>query len=569
MLLVLVQIRVHSGSLPRDRRGEVDSGEQIGLPSAGVTVARYDYGPDRLLSLDHTTEGRQFYLFDAQRSVTDLVALDGTARAAYHFDAWGALRGKTGGSFNAFGFTGHEQDGETGLYYLKARFYDPELGRFLSQDPADGSPDNPPSLHRYLYAYGNPTVYIDPDGRFGLRDVWDAATIGVETAVDIAAVNLKTAGAVAGGLLKTAVNVVDFGSLGSISAASKQVETFVATKGTLSDKMVAAQNVDTLAVRAHVLSLGFSDAPDKLQHLEELTGVDRIEHSVGRFRTAYRTGDVEEAALGVADLAGGVGTLAGVASLGVEGLAEAGIVPRAGVTRAAALANGAEAITQTAEATAGKRPLFTEEAAEGGVGAAEAAPPEGVPAGACFVAGTPVVTERGSVAIERIQKGDNVLARDETTGKTTWKPVVRRFVTPNQPVLRLTLVAGSGTRETLGVTAKHPFHVAHRGWVGAGELKPGDRVDSADGKVLAVESLTATRGRSFITWRLRTITRISWGRGRRGCITHALSGPLSIKILTLWMQMHRLGCGEFQALSMINSRCLNDMRANSSAKLRD
>jgi len=50
-------------------------------------------------------------------------------------------------------------------FYAKARFYDPEVGRFLTEDPAEGDLTRPPSLHRYLYAYGNPTVWIDPLGR--------------------------------------------------------------------------------------------------------------------------------------------------------------------------------------------------------------------------------------------------------------------------------------------------------------------------------------------------------------------------------------------------------------------
>jgi len=50
-------------------------------------------------------------------------------------------------------------------FYAKARFYDPEVGRFLTEDPAEPDLTSPPSLHKYLYAYGNPTYYTDPDGR--------------------------------------------------------------------------------------------------------------------------------------------------------------------------------------------------------------------------------------------------------------------------------------------------------------------------------------------------------------------------------------------------------------------
>ncbi len=48
--------------------------------------------------------------------------------------------------------------------YAKARFLDPKLGRFISQDSFLGQIDEPPSLHRYLYANDNPTTYVDEDG---------------------------------------------------------------------------------------------------------------------------------------------------------------------------------------------------------------------------------------------------------------------------------------------------------------------------------------------------------------------------------------------------------------------
>ncbi|MCP3994449.1 MAG: hypothetical protein GY722_05205 [bacterium] len=130
--------------------------------AAGVT--KFEYGPDRLLSTHHPTEGRAYYLFDALGSVVDLTTPAGALLAQYQWDAWGNLRSSTETAANPFGFTGHEMDGEAGLIYARARFYDPVTGRFLSHDPAAGEPSNPPSLHRYLYAYQNPTVYVDPTG---------------------------------------------------------------------------------------------------------------------------------------------------------------------------------------------------------------------------------------------------------------------------------------------------------------------------------------------------------------------------------------------------------------------
>ena len=55
-------------------------------------------------------------------------------------------------------------DQETGLYNAKARYFDPKLGRFLTQDSYLGQIDDPPSLHRYFYANANPTAFVDQDG---------------------------------------------------------------------------------------------------------------------------------------------------------------------------------------------------------------------------------------------------------------------------------------------------------------------------------------------------------------------------------------------------------------------
>lgn len=59
-------------------------------------------------------------------------------------------------------FTGHQKEGD--LYFMKARFYDPGLGRFLSADTIVPELANPQSLNRYSYVYNNPMVYTDPTG---------------------------------------------------------------------------------------------------------------------------------------------------------------------------------------------------------------------------------------------------------------------------------------------------------------------------------------------------------------------------------------------------------------------
>jgi RHS repeat-associated protein len=67
--------------------------------------------------------------------------------------------------FNPVWFTGHVRDPESGLIYMRARYYNPALGRFMSIDPVAFSSENPGSFNRYAYANNNPLLYVDPDGR--------------------------------------------------------------------------------------------------------------------------------------------------------------------------------------------------------------------------------------------------------------------------------------------------------------------------------------------------------------------------------------------------------------------
>jgi RHS repeat-associated protein len=63
-----------------------------------------------------------------------------------------------------FTFTGKELDPATGLMYYNARWYDPDLGRFMTEDTYAGYSDNPATLNRYTYVLGNPVKWIDPSG---------------------------------------------------------------------------------------------------------------------------------------------------------------------------------------------------------------------------------------------------------------------------------------------------------------------------------------------------------------------------------------------------------------------
>jgi RHS repeat-associated protein len=59
----------------------------------------------------------------------------GTVQATYQYDAYGQTTSSTGSVSNPFRYTGQYQDSESGLYYLRARYYDPATQQFLSRDP--------------------------------------------------------------------------------------------------------------------------------------------------------------------------------------------------------------------------------------------------------------------------------------------------------------------------------------------------------------------------------------------------------------------------------------------------
>jgi RHS repeat-associated protein len=132
----------------------------------GAERARYAYGSDRLLNLTRADEPRRYFSLDGLRSVVNLTSDDGSVAASYHLDPWGNYRfpQELDSSKNRFGFTGYELDKETGLYNAKARYLDPEVGRFTTADSFLGNIDDPPSLHRFVYAANRPTYFVDPTG---------------------------------------------------------------------------------------------------------------------------------------------------------------------------------------------------------------------------------------------------------------------------------------------------------------------------------------------------------------------------------------------------------------------
>lgn len=105
-----------------------------------------------------------YYLYDGHGDVRALLNEAGKITDQYRYNAYGELLEKEGDTENHYLYTGEYYDGTSNLYYLRARYMNPATGNFLTMDTYEGSIYDPNTLHKYLYANGNPVTYSDPSG---------------------------------------------------------------------------------------------------------------------------------------------------------------------------------------------------------------------------------------------------------------------------------------------------------------------------------------------------------------------------------------------------------------------
>ena len=130
--------------------------------TAGQTN-QYVYGND-LLAREDAAGNPSFYHYDGLGSTRTLSDLAGERTDSYSYNVFGATRVHTGTNINSFTFTGEEMDPETGLVLLRARYHDPDVGRFISRDPFQGLDTDIQQKNRYVYVANNPVNLVDPTG---------------------------------------------------------------------------------------------------------------------------------------------------------------------------------------------------------------------------------------------------------------------------------------------------------------------------------------------------------------------------------------------------------------------
>ena len=128
-------------------------------------VAKYNYWNGK--KTEYT-----YYTQNAHGDVVNLTDKDGKVTKSYRYDAFGVEKNIDENDTNAFRYCGEYYDKETATVYLRARYYNPSTGRFISRDSYVGKNEEPLSLNRYTYCYNNPIISIDPSG-MAKSNPWD------------------------------------------------------------------------------------------------------------------------------------------------------------------------------------------------------------------------------------------------------------------------------------------------------------------------------------------------------------------------------------------------------------
>ena len=138
---------------------------------SGDTTATYVRGLNYIAKIG-VSNNIDYYLYNAHGDVTQVVDSAGTVKNQYDYDAFGETIVNEEGTENSIKYTGEFFDESAGLYYLRARYYNPGTGRFISEDTNWGDIKNPASLNLYTYCYNDPVTFIDPSGHASKPPAW-------------------------------------------------------------------------------------------------------------------------------------------------------------------------------------------------------------------------------------------------------------------------------------------------------------------------------------------------------------------------------------------------------------
>jgi RHS repeat-associated protein len=148
------------------------------LPSIGATpTASYTIGSQ--LIAQKKTGTNLYFMADGHGSTRLLTDSSGAVQNAFAYDGYGSLVASNAVPQTVYLYSGERFDADLRQYYLRARYYNPTVGRFGAMDQIDGTPNDPLSLHKYAYCQNNPVNGIDPSGNETLVSLTMSMAIGV------------------------------------------------------------------------------------------------------------------------------------------------------------------------------------------------------------------------------------------------------------------------------------------------------------------------------------------------------------------------------------------------------
>lgn len=223
-----------------------------------------------------------FYIYNLQGDVVAMIDANGTQVVEYHYDAWGNPVAKTGtmaatlGTVNPFRYRGYVYDEETGLYYLRSRYYNPVWKRFINADDIDTLSVNQGHIGQYnqfAYCWNNTTNMADESGSlpffvitcavgaliggvigYAASGSWKGAAIGALAGGTIGLTGGAVAGKVLAGSAAAHTGTVVARALSTVGIVSQQVyPSWQAAEQALRD---AVGSVRTVAARTFTTPYG-------------------------------------------------------------------------------------------------------------------------------------------------------------------------------------------------------------------------------------------------------------------------------------------------------------------------
>ena len=179
-----------------------------------------------------------WYQKNMQGDVVRILNASGAEVVSYAYDAWGKVLSVSGslsstvGAANPFRYRGYYYDTETGWYYLNTRYYDPNVGRFLSPDTILGANGGLMGYNLYAYCNNNPVNHIDPTGEGFLSNLWSGIKNVGKAVVKVAAVVTVGAALIAGTIGTGGGLLVAAGVGASVAAATASTVGTIAVVGT-------------------------------------------------------------------------------------------------------------------------------------------------------------------------------------------------------------------------------------------------------------------------------------------------------------------------------------------------